>query len=205
MLRRFDPRIVLGIVLLLGGALLLMQTLGLLQNATDWFWGALFIVAGLAFLSLLMGGNWWAVFPGMTLLALGVSTLLPDSLENIQGLIFLGGIGLAFWIVYLMDRSKWWALIPAGALTTLAVVSTLPDRLGSFETGGVFFLGLGLTFLLVALLGRMGWAYYPAAALGIFGLLTTASLMSFANYIWAAALIIAGGYLIIRYFIKRPQ
>lgn len=83
------------------------------------------------------------------------------------------------------------------------MVSTLPDRLGAFETGGVFFLGLALTFLLVALAAKMRWAYYPAIVLGALGVLTTASLMDFANYIWAAALIAVGGFLVFRYFTNR--
>lgn len=202
-MKRFDPRIAFGVVLLLAGALLLLQTLGVLRDADNWFWGALFLLAGGAFMSLLFSGQWWAVFPGMTLLALGVASLLPDSLDNYEGLVFLGGIGGAFWIVYLMDRSNWWALIPAGVMTTLGIVSTLPDRLSGLETGGFFFLGLAITFLLVALLAGQRWGYYPAAALGIFGLLVTASLMSIANYIWAAALFAAGGYLIFRYATNR--
>jgi len=203
MLKKFDPRIVLGIVLLLGGGLLLLQTLGMLRDAADWFWGVVFLGAGGAFLSLLLAGHWWGVFPGMTLLALGITILLPESFENFEGLVFLGGIGIAFWIVYFMDRSNWWALIPAGVLSTLAIITMLPDRIGGMETGGFFFLGLGLTFLLVALVGGMRWAFYPAAVLGVIGLLTTASLMDFSNYIWAAGLIIAGGYMIFRYFANR--
>src|SRR5688572_29349835 len=121
MLKKFDPRIIIGVVLLMGGALLLLETLGMLQGASDWFWGVLFIMAGVGFLALLLGGNWWAVFPAMTLLALGATALLPESLDQYEGMIFLGGIGLSFWIVYFMDRSSWWALIPAGVMTTLAI------------------------------------------------------------------------------------
>lgn len=203
MMKRFDPRIVLGVILLMGGGLLLAQTMGYLKNASDLFWGSIFLIAGVAFLSLLFGGNWWAVFPGMTLLALGVEIFFSDRLGIFGGVVFLGGIAIAFWLVYWMDRSRWWALIPAGVLSTLAVVSTLPDRLGAFETGGVFFLGLALTFLLVALAAKMRWAYYPAIVLGALGVLTTASLMDFANYIWAAALIAVGGFLVFRYFTNR--
>jgi len=202
-MKRFDPRIVLGLLLLVGGGLLLLQTMGYLQNASDFFWGAAFLIAGAAFLSLLIGGNWWSVFPGMTLLALGVIILSRGQLGKFDGFVLLGGIGIAFWLVYLMDRVRWWALIPAGVLSTLAVVTVLPEQVGGLGTGGVFFLGLALTFLLVALAAGLRWAYYPAAALGVLGILATASLMNFANYIWAAALIAAGGYLIFRFFTRR--
>ncbi len=203
MMKRFDPRIVLGSVLLLGGGLLLAQTMGYLKNATDVFWGSIFLIAGFAFLSLLLGGNWWAVFPGMTLVALGVEVLFGDQLGVFDGAVFLGGIAVAFWLVYLLDRSRWWSLIPAGVLSTLAVVSVLPEKYGNFETGGIFFIGLALTFLLVALAAGMRWAYYPAAALGVMGVLATASLMDWTNYIWAAALIVAGGFLVFRAFARR--
>jgi hypothetical protein len=203
-MKRFDARIVFGVMLLMGGGLMLLQAMGLLKNTPDIFWGGIFLVAGAAFLSLLFSGQWWSAFPGFTLAALGVLILLPDSLDDLGGAVFLGGIGLAFWLVYLMDRAeRWWALIPAGVLTTLAFVSVLPGRIGIFETGGVFFLGLAATFLLVALLARMRWAYWPAGVLGIMGFLATVSLMDFANYIWAVILIGAGGFLLFKYFTKR--
>jgi hypothetical protein len=202
-MKRFDSRIILGVVLLMAGGLLLLQALGYLHNANDWFWGAFFLIAGAAFMSLLFSGHWWGVFPGMTLLALGVTILLPESLDDFGGMAFLGGIGIAFWIVYFMDRTNWWALIPAGVLTTLAVITVLPGRVAGIETGGFLFVGLALTFLLVALLAGMRWAYWPAAALGVMGLLMAASAMSFANYLWAFALIAAGGYLIFKFVTNR--
>jgi hypothetical protein len=203
MMKRFDPRIVLGAALLLGGGLLLAQTLGCLKNASDVFWGSVFLIGGVAFLTLLFGGHWWAAFPGFTLAALGVLILFSKQLGDFGGALFLGGIAVSFWLVYVMDRSRWWALIPAGVLTTLAFVSIAPERIGAFGTGGVFFLGLALTFVLVALLANMRWAYYPAVVLGVLGVLATATLMDWANYIWAAALILGGGFLVFRSFVKR--
>ena len=253
MMKRFDPRIVLGILLIAGGGLALAQAMGFLENATKFFWGGVFFLGGLAFLSLLIGGNWWASFPGFTLAALGILILLPESLEELGGAVFLGGIALSFWYVYLTDRSgrwwaiipggvltaltllivassyfdeysgaivlggigltffivyltnmaeRWWALIPGGVLVTLAGMTIAAERFGEFQTVGFFFLGLALTFLLVALLARMKWAYWPALVLGIMGLLGLGSLLNFANYIWAVALIAFGGFLIVRYFTR---
>jgi len=115
-MKRFDSGVIFGVVLLFGGGLLLLQTMGLLENASDLFWGGIFIVAGAVFLSLLLAGQWWGLFPGMTLLALGALIALPEKIQDVfGGAIFLGGIGLSFWLVYLMDRmQRWWALIPAG-------------------------------------------------------------------------------------------
>jgi hypothetical protein len=203
-MKRFDPQIVFGLLLLTGGALALLQSMGYLENASDVFWGGLFIAMGLLFLVLLFGGHWWGVFPGFTLLALGVLIFLPDGLDDFGGLIFLGGIGLSFWVSYATaPRERWWALIPAGVLTTLAIVTVAADRFGEFQTAGFFFFGLSITFLLVALLAGMRWAYWPAMILGVMGLLGLASLFEVLNYVWAVALMGVGGFLLFRYFSDR--
>ncbi len=203
-MKRFDPQIVFGTLLLIGGGLALLQTMGYLNNASDVFWGGIFAAVGLIFLSLLFGGHWWGVFPGFTLLAIGVLILLPDTLEDFGGFVFLGGVALSFWVTYATSpRERWWALIPAGVLTTLAGMTVAAERFGEFETAGFFFLGLSLTFLLVALLAGMRWAYWPALALGVMAVLGLASLFEIANYIWAVALIVAGGFLLFRYFANR--
>ncbi len=253
-MKRFDPRIIFGFLLLTGGVLALMQTMGYLDNAPDIFWGGLFIAVGLIFLTLLFGGNWWSAFPGFTLVALGTLILLPKSLDELGGAIFLGGIGLSFWVVYFTSRTerwwavipacvltalavmivasqqyediggaillggigvaflivfltnrteRWWALIPAGVLVTLAGVTIASGRFGEFQTAGFFFFGLAITFLLVALLTGMRWAYWPALALGVMGLLGIASLLEFANYLWAFVMIAAGGFMLFRYFTNR--
>jgi hypothetical protein len=253
-MKRFDSRIVFGFLLITGGVLALAQTMGLLENASDIFWGGAFLAAGLAFLSLLFGGHWWASFPGFTLVALGALILLPQSLEQFGGALFLGGIALSFWYVYFISRDRnwwalipagvltalaimivvaqrfeefggaiflggiglsffavylsnragrWWALIPGGVLVTLAGVTIAAERVGEFQTAGFFFLGLAATFLLVAVLAGMGWAYWPALVLGIMGILGIVSLLDIANYLWAVALIGVGAFMLIRYFMKR--
>jgi hypothetical protein len=203
-MNRIDPRIVIGTLLILAGALGFLQAFGFLRDASDVFWGLVFLAAGAVFLFVFANGfatgNWWAAFPGFVLAGLGVVILLPEALDNIGGAIFLGAIGLSFWAVYLTGRDRWWAIIPGGVLFTLAVVSALPDEfLGGLSSGGVFFLGLALTFLLVALLAGMGWAYWPAGALSVFGVfLLFQSGVSLFSYLAAAALILAGGYMVLR-------
>ena len=202
-MKRFDPRIILGLVLLLGGGLLLLQTMGYVGNASGVFWGGVFALAGVAFLSLLFTSQWWAAFPAMTLLGLGALVFFGDRLGEFGGLVFLGAIAISFWIVYLLGRERWWAIIPAGVLSTLAIVTIMPGRVGPFGTGGVFFIGLALTFLLVALATGFRWAFYPAAILGVLGVLATASTLDFANYVWALGLIVLGGWLVLRFFTNR--
>jgi hypothetical protein len=170
-------RFFVGGGLLLLGIVALLQVLGLFP--TDGTFGAivfgiLFAGVGIAFLSLLANGrqNWWAVIPGMVLLSLGVLILLggfaPGLADVVGGAIFLGGISVAFWLVFFLIPQNWWAIIPAGVLMTLAAVTVIPDT-ASIETGGIFFLGLALTFLALALIPvegkRMTWPLIPGGIL----------------------------------------
>ncbi len=148
--------------------------------------------------------RWWAIIPGGVLTALSLLILASAQFEEYSGAIVLGGIGLTFFIVYLTDTvERWWALIPGGVLATLAGMTVVTQTIEPFQSAGFFFFGLALTFLLVALLARMSWAYWPAGVLGIMGFLGIASLLDLVNYVWAVALIAAGGYLLVRYFRNR--
>jgi len=255
-MKRFDFRIILGLLLIVGGVLAAAQSMGYLENATDYFWGGTFALAGLAFLSMLFSGNWWAAFPGFILLGLGTMRFLPTVLEDLEGAVFLGSVAVSFWYVYFTDRERrwwaiipggvltalsllimassyfeefsgaivlggigltffvvyltstverWWAIIPGGVLLTLAGMTIASTRFDGFQTSGFFFLGLSFTFLLVALLAGMKWAYWPALALGVMGALGIISLLNIAGYLWAVALIAAGGFIIIRFFTQRSM
>lgn len=205
-MKKFDPRIVFGLLLILGGVLMFTETLGLLKNVGDLFWGFVFLAVGAAFLTLISSSGWWGIFPGFVLAGIGVIILLPDKLESLGGAIFLGFIGLAFWAAYLTERSsRWWAVIPAGVMTTLASVALISEYLNDdYASGGIFFLGLGLTFLLVALLEGMRWAYWPAGILGGMGLFLFApAQLGLMSYLGAFALIAVGCFLIWRFI--RPE
>jgi hypothetical protein len=94
-----------------------------------------------------------------------------------------------------------------GVLATLALVAFVDTGKSSLASGGIFFLGLGLTFALVALLpnsiGPMRWAWIPAGILGVIGILLLASQEYLINYVWPAALIIGGALLIIRALLRK--
>lgn len=203
-MRRIDPRLIIGVLLVVGGVLALLDVQGIIPNAGDIFWGLVFGVAGLAFLFLMFNesNNWWAAFPGFTLLGLSASAFLPESLEAFDGLVFFAAISLAFWWIYFLDRERWWAIIPGGVLLTLGIVSAL-DNLTGDQTGGSFFIGLGLTFVLVAILpggASRWWAWIPGLALLIFGVLLGTPFSGMANYFWPVLLILLGGFLVLRFF-----
>jgi len=203
-MKRFDPRIVIGTLLIVAGGLGFLQAFGFLRNASDVFWGLVFLAAGGIFLYMFAGGfasgQWWAVIPGLVLAGIGVLILLPDSMDDLGGGVFLGAIGLSFWLIYFSGRERWWAIIPGGVLFTLALVAILPNRLFSgIDSGGVFFLGLAVTFLLVAILADMQWAFWPAGALGVFGMFLFFQSQTYLfSYLAAAALIGVGVFIILR-------
>jgi hypothetical protein len=212
-MKRIDFRTLLGGGLILLGGLMILEKLGLPFHASGVFWGLILLVGAGYFLQIFSRnprGVWWAVIPGMTLAGMGLGAILPAALEGWGGALFLGAIGLSFWIIYFTDRSRWWGIIPGGVLFTLALVSVLDESFSGLATGSVFFIGLGLTFLLVALLpnpfGKMQWAYIPAAVLVVMGaFLGSASTVGLANYIWPAALIVIGLVVIFGFFFNREK
>jgi len=205
MLRKYEPRLIIGGLLILGGLLSLLDAAGFIGNAGGIFWGLIWGAVGVYFLYLLTvdrSRNWWAAFPGFIFIGMALSSFLPDSLDAFSGLIFFAGISVAFlWFYFNNANSNWWAIIPAGVLLTLGVISAL-DEFTSIDTGGILFVGLGFTFALVDLLpGGSGrtWAYIPAVILIIFGTLLVPSL-GLATFVGPALLILLGGFLVFKFF-----
>lgn len=212
-----DEGMVWGVLLVLGGLLFLLQSLDLFSGVLASFWNVVgilaFAVGGFVFLATFLNNpkeNWWAAIPGFTLLGLlfaAVADYFGSFASDLSGGFFLASIGVGFLAVYLFNRELWWALIPFGILTTLGVVATI-DEFASrwewtdFDSGAIFFIGLGLTFLLVALLSSgkesTRWAFIPAAVLLIMGVMIGTDLESLTNYIWPIVLIGVGAAMVAR-------
>lgn len=119
------------------------------------------------------------IIAGAALIVLGVLFLL-DALGVARiGMIIVpllfGLGGLAFWIVFLANRTNWWALIPGCALLGLALLigwgELAPDR---WEGWGVtLFLGMiSLSFWIIYALDRANWwAIIPGGVLATLALL----------------------------------
>lgn len=212
MFKWLESRVLWGSFLILAGLLFLLQNVFNLPLG-GLFWAALLLLGGLIFISVYSNNriHWWALIPGFTLLGVAATIFVNNFfplLDDISGGLFvLGGIGLAFVAVYLSDRRNWWAIIPAGVMLTLAVISVLDQLFIRFDSGGLLFLGLALTFALVALLpnphGQMSWAWYPAVGLAVFGLVVAAASQNLLRYFWPLILILGGLILIFRTFIAR--
>jgi hypothetical protein len=212
--RKRNRAVVWGAILIVSGLLTLASSYNLFQGVAGFVFALLFAAGGLAFGYLLLTDHyrkWWAAIPMAALFALAgtimVAEYAPGRMANLAGSGFLGMLGLGFLIVFAVRRDFWWALIPGGALFSLAVTAAIDESAigsGSDLAGGVFLLGLGLTFLVVALErsqgeGRRWWAYIPAAVLIVLGLLValsaTALLQSF-NVLVALAMVVGGGFLL---------
>ena len=92
-------------------------------------------------------------------------------------------------------------------MITLAIISVLDSLLSDLGSGGLIFFGLGITFAVLALLpteqGKMRWAWIPAIALVVIGLLVTAAAEEMLVYLGPAALILGGIFILLRSFSSR--
>lgn len=199
-------RFIFGALLVLAGILFLLQEFHVLGSAFEYLWVILMAAGAGVFLWVYFTKpeQWWAIIPGLTLAGLtlvGLENLIPGiPAGNWTGAVFLGCIGLAFWLVYLRGPQHWWAIIPGGVLVTLAFVAGVDSFAG--WTDVMFFLGMGITFLLVALLPNKtyntSWAYIPAGILILLGLVVFAPIQSAMNYIWPVLLVAAGVFILVR-------
>jgi hypothetical protein len=212
-MKRLDVTSLIGIFVLVIGALLLLQNLGVFVLGWDLIWGLAFAVGGVIFLLVYWRNReqWWALVPGFSLLGIGaligLEAIVPGGTGSWGGALFLGAISLAFWAIYFLRREFWWALIPAGALLTLAIVAGISGLAQGDLAGSVFFFGLALTFGLIYLLptpeGRMGWALIPAAILFVLALVVLGAQTSLLGYIGPVVLLGTGLFLILRAIRRR--
>jgi len=198
-------RVLWGFLLILAGIVFLLNTTGAISIG-EYQWAIILTIGGLAFLSVFLADRtqWWALFPSFGLLIGGsiifIENAFPGLRGDIGGAIALGGIGLAFLLIFLTNFKNWWALIPAGVLFSLMAMFLL-----GFESGGVFLIGLGITFGALGFVptehGPMRWAFIPAIVLILVGGFVTLASFNLFSMLWPLALI-GGGLLIIYFVIK---
>jgi hypothetical protein len=207
-MKRDQSRLAWGALLIVAGVMFMLQELDILGNAVEYLWALLMMAGGVVFLWIYFTkkDQWWSAIPGLALV--GVSLAALESILNIfpgydwTGTIFLGCLSMAFWLVYLRNRSQWWAIIPGGVLLTLALVTGLEFL--DFGSEIIFFFGLAATFGLVGLLPNKthntSWAYIPAGILMILGFALFAPLEPVLQIIWPLALVGLGVFFLIKSF-----
>ncbi len=204
-MNRWNARIWIGAGLIVLGLLLLLERFGLFRGAWDLFWGAVFLAGGAYFLYRFMNnvrGEWWAAIPGFALAGIAATILLSRVLPQWSGFFFLAALGAGFFSVYFSGRDRWWAIIPGGVLITLAFVAVMADAFGVSDSSGVLFLGFGLTFVLVAVLASLQWAWIPGIILLALGALLGTLSTGATSLVWPIVLIV-GGLLLIFQFLRR--
>jgi hypothetical protein len=205
-------RILWGSILIIGGILFLMQNLFGFQFG-NLFWALVLGLGGLFFLSIFFTNrtNWWGLIPGITLLSVALLVALgaiaPDVADTLGATIVLGGIGVSFVVVYLLNREFWWAIIPSGVLLSLSIALAFENFISDTGFVSIFFLGMALTFAVVAQMrtpeGRMQWAWIPAGILGVIGIAFGAFSGSIVAFAVPVILIAAGAVLIFRTLVNR--
>lgn len=206
-------RILLGILLVIVGIAALLDSMNVIPFG-GLLWGVLFVFGGVTFIVYLLQNRnaWWAIIPGVVLIGLGfiilVSSIFPNFQGEIGGFIFFLGISIAFLIVYLMNKKFWWAIIPAGVTASLAT-TILVDQFTRFDGGGVFLLGIALTFALLTILpgleGNRQWPLIPAGILFVVSLFALVDDFNLSSLVWAVLLILLGVFLVIRSLIQKNQ
>jgi hypothetical protein len=209
-MKRYSINLALGVLLLTVGILSLLQNLNILVGATGLIWASVFGVSGIGFIYAYLANRdrWWPVIPGFCLLGIafliGISELAPKYEDIVGAPALFIAMSMCFWLIYFHRQEQWWAIIPAGVMLSLAGFISLDAIFKGVDLVGVFFLGLGLTFIAVAVLPktkeRTQWAYIPAAILMLMGVIFLASEVSVFQYIGPAALVLVGVYLVIRAF-----
>ncbi|MDH5507542.1 MAG: hypothetical protein OEZ02_10005 [Anaerolineae bacterium] len=208
-MRKLKLQKLLGTLLIISGGLLLLQKFNYLQgNFGNIFLALSFGFTGYIFFRFYIThrSQWWSMLISLIMFSLAITNILsliqPDlsNLYNLSVSYFV--VGLGFLLIYISNRLHWWAVIPSGLLFTLGAISLVENSPPpGIETGGVLFLGLGITFLLLSFLptpyGRVRWALYPALPLLLIGtFLTFEQTSSYLDYTWPAIIILAGLYFL---------
>ena len=215
-MKRYWFRVIGGVLLIAAGIFQLLDWFEVIpNNMLSYIWLLLFLASGVVFVVAYISDrrHWWALIPGFTLIGLGVtissSLLFADTIGDLGGSLFLGSMALGFWLIFALHRKHWWAGISAGVLTTLAVIAGTDHLARGLDGGAVFFIGLGLTFLLLFIVpsprGRMTWPLIPAVILIVMGVLIGTDYVVALNYIGAIALIGFGCYLLMRSLVFPPS
>jgi hypothetical protein len=199
-----DKGMVIGGLLVGFGALLMLQTFGVIGSMWQLTVALAFLAGASVFGYVFLNDrrHWWALFPAAALgfIGLVIASDMFFPRVDFEGPLFLGGMGLAFLVVYATNQQHLWAIIPGGALVTLGTVAAVEQVpfLRWIDGGSIFFLGLALTFTMLYVLAPVkkawSWALIVAAVLGGIGVLTIAGTLM--KFIFPLALILIGAYML---------
>lgn len=167
-----------GIVLIVIGALFLLNELGIivLHNDSTLFWALAFGAGSAFFLTtyILKNGKEWgwlfpaAIFAGIALVIGLDGTYLGRILNGAPVLL---GVAIPFAVAYFQDpQKKQWALIPAWVMTVLTLVVLFERFLSGNLVGAFVLYSIAIPFLYVYLTDKTRqWALIPLTVLVVVG------------------------------------
>jgi predicted membrane protein len=198
-----------------GGLLIVFGVLALIETVTNlnaWIWVAVLVVGGLVVYAIYATDRterWLLIISYAMLAVAGLVTLLTLGAlaDPYVATYVLLAIGLPFFVAFLFNRDRWGFLIPAYVLLAIAVFVPLSELgvLNDTLTVTYVLLAVALPFYVVFFLNtRNWWALIPAGILTVIGLAFLIAEAS-VEYIFAAALIVAGILILVRQLTKGEQ
>ena len=193
-----------GGLLVLLGAVLLIEAI---TDLTTWMWVAVLVVAGFAAFDVYLTDRsslgllipayvMWAI---AALVALVTLNILPD---EFVATFVLAVIALPFLVAFLRDRSRRGLLIPVYILFAVGVMVALIGLgiLNDLLIAAYVLFAVSIPFFVVYLRNRKQW--WPLIPGGVTAIVGLSFLIaeSVAQYVGAAALVIVGGWILVRQF-----
>ncbi|NIA30492.1 MAG: hypothetical protein GWP06_11350 [Actinobacteria bacterium] len=211
-----NKNMLIGILIIFIGILALLINMNVIPNAQDFVGGMFFLIVAYLFYRLYQKKRvWWPLLLALFFACIGVVLVIQNFVyvpDNIIGAAFFWCGAVVFAYLYVKNKRRWWALLSAGTCVTLGTIVLIDafHLLSGDQDGVVFFLGLGLSFMLLYLQrnseNKLDWAIYPGAAsllLALFLYFQNVDWMS-GDYFLPIVLILVGGFLIFRAS-RRPK
>ena len=201
--------------LVLGGLLIVFGVLALLETVTDlggWVWVAVLTVGGLGVYAVYATDRtekWLLIISYAMLAVAGLVTLLTLGIldDPYIATYVLFAIGLPFLVAYLFNRANWGLLIPAYVLLAVGVFVPLTE-LGVVDDNSTvtyILFAVAIPFFVVFIRNSKNWwALIPGGILAVIALSFLIAEAS-VEYIFAAALIVAGILIVVRQFTRREE
>lgn len=199
-----------GLVLILAGGLLLLNSLGIIPDFSQLVWAILSGLASLFFIAVYVFSkerHWSWLIPIFATGGAAISAALGETTINPIwiGAFFMAFLSIPFWYIFLYDRKEnWWALIPGYTFAVLTLIVLMSEVWAGETIGALVMWAIALPFFYVFFRNReYWWALIPAfvmAGMGFVVLLSAGSAEEIIGTI--VLLVIALPFFAVFFFVK---